>query len=159
MPTTINSGAEAERVGRYSRPEMLADIQKQIERNVAYYASQTGEVIAERIEELNREWSIERCLQANIAGVGLVGGVLGLAGRKKWALLVLGAFGILLHHALQGWDTPIPFLRRLGLRSRKEIDQEIYALRVARGDFKDMSAERLELKPVPTKQIIQAVKA
>lgn len=154
MPTT-----REDRVRRYTRPEILENIEEQIERNVAYYASQSEEVIEQRIEELKREWTIERWLQANAATIGLLGGVLGLAGKRKWALLSAAAFGFLLHHGLQGGSPPIPLLRRLGFRTRSEIDREICALRVARGDFKNVTADRGELKPVPAKEILQAVKA
>ena len=157
MPTTTNTEGKTERGRRYSQSARPEDIEKQIERNVAYYASQADEVIAQRIEELKQEWSIERWLQANVATVGLIGAVLGLAGRRKWAFLAAGAFGFLLYHGLRRWEEPISQLRRLGLRTRVEIDREICALRVARGDFKNVPAERAELKPVPAKEIIQAV--
>lgn len=34
----------------------------------------------------------------------------------------------LLQHGLQGWCPPLPVLRRLGVRTRGEIDREKYAL-------------------------------
>jgi hypothetical protein len=159
MPTTTNAEGRGERARRFTQREILEDIEKQIERNVAYYGSQTEEVIAQRIEELKQEWSIDRLLQAKVATAGLVGGVLGLAGRRKWGLLVAAAFGFLLYNGLRGPDAAVPFLRRLGIRTRSEIDREICALKVARGDFKNVSAERAELKAIPAKEIIQAVSA
>ena len=41
----------------------------------------------------------------------------------------------LFQHAVQGWCPPVPVLRRLGVRTREEIDREKYALKVLRGDF------------------------
>jgi hypothetical protein len=41
----------------------------------------------------------------------------------------------LFQHAVQGWCPPLPVLRRLGVRTREEIDREKYALQVLRGDF------------------------
>jgi len=35
-----------------------------------------------------------------------------------------------LQHGLQGWCPPLPLLRRLGIRTRGEIDREKYALKV-----------------------------
>jgi hypothetical protein len=35
----------------------------------------------------------------------------------------------LLQHALQGWCPPLPILRRMGVRTRGEIDQEKYELK------------------------------
>jgi hypothetical protein len=34
----------------------------------------------------------------------------------------------LLQHGLQGWCPPLPVLRRLGVRTQREIDAEKYAL-------------------------------
>ncbi len=34
-----------------------------------------------------------------------------------------------------GWCPPVPILRRGGLRTRTEINQEKYALKALRGDF------------------------
>jgi len=50
-------------------------------------------------------------------------------------MLTLLASGCLLQHALTGWTPPLPMFRRLGIRSSTEIQQEILALRILRGDF------------------------
>jgi len=41
----------------------------------------------------------------------------------------------LFQHAVQGWCPPVPVFRWLGVRTRQEIDEEKYALKVLRGDF------------------------
>jgi hypothetical protein len=41
----------------------------------------------------------------------------------------------LLQHALQGWCPPVPFFRKRGVRTMREIDTERYALKALRGDF------------------------
>lgn len=46
--------------------------------------------------------------------------------------------GFLLQHALQGWCPPVPVLRRLGFRTQTEIDEERYALKALRGDFREL---------------------
>jgi hypothetical protein len=38
-------------------------------------------------------------------------------------------------HALQGWCLPVPLLRRLGVRTQREIERERFALKALRGDF------------------------
>jgi hypothetical protein len=50
--------------------------------------------------------------------------------------------GFLLQHAVQGWCPPIALFRRIGIRTRREIDAEKHALRVLRGDFDDVAAHR-----------------
>jgi len=160
MSTTFEPALEADRVRRFTPPEMLRKIDEQIEHNVAFYASQPDKVIEERIQELKDEWSINRYLQANVAAVGLFGAVMGLV-SKKWALLTIGAFSFFLFHGLRGWDPRIRALRCLGARTRSEIDRELYALKAARGDFKDITlpAEESAQAPVPVREIIQAVNA
>lgn len=44
----------------------------------------------------------------------------------------------LLHHAGRGWCPPVPIFRRLGVRTRQEIDAERFALKVLRGDLDEL---------------------
>jgi len=44
-------------------------------------------------------------------------------------------FGFFFQHATQGWCPPIPVFRRMGVRTRREINRERYALKALRGDF------------------------
>jgi hypothetical protein len=66
--------------------------------------------------------------------MGLVGLALGLADRR---FLVMPAFVavMLLLHATHGWYPLLPIFRRVGVRSRDEIDRERYGLKALRGDF------------------------
>ena len=94
--------------------------------------------ISERLQELDREWDIERALQLNasvIAGAGLL---LGSRVDRRFLLLPVAVFSFLLQHALQGWCPPLPVLRRIGVRSTREIERHRYALKALRGDFADM---------------------
>jgi hypothetical protein len=105
--------------------------------DVTRYIGADPAFIDQRIHELQREWDIERTLEANAAIVALVGLGLGLTVDRKFLLVPLAAAGFLLQHALQGWCPPLPLLRRAGMRSSAEIHQEIIALRILRGDFLD----------------------
>ena len=50
-----------------------------------------------------------------------------------------------LFHAVEGFDPPLSALRKAGLRSRSEINREIYALKILRDDFDDEpTADRVE---------------
>jgi hypothetical protein len=66
-----------------------------------------------------------------------------LVGGKKWLLVPAVVLPMLFYHAVQGWCPPLPLFRRLGVRTQREIDAEIYALRLLRGDF-DQSEDRVE---------------
>lgn len=43
-----------------------------------------------------------------------------------------------MQHAIQGWCPPLPILRKLNIRTSKEIEQEKYALKIIHGDFDDL---------------------
>ena len=84
-----------------------------------------------RIEVLDREWDVERILEVNAPMLALSGLVLGVTFNKKWLLLPGVVLSFLLQHGLQGWCPPLPILRRLGVRTRGEIDREKYALKAS----------------------------
>jgi hypothetical protein len=91
--------------------------------------------IDERIQQLREEWDIERTLAANAASMSLIGLVLAVTVDRRFLLLPGAVAFFLLQHALQGWCPPLPLFRRLGIRTAREIQDEIIALRILRGDF------------------------
>ena len=103
------------------------------------------------MEALDREWDIERILEANAASLSLLAVFLGLTRDRKWFLLpgVIAAF--LLQHAVQGWCPPLAILRRLGFRTEEEINRERYALKALRGDFSDVEPAVNESEQVAQK--------
>jgi hypothetical protein len=147
--------ATTTRVQLNTAEEINAAIQRRIERNVAFYANASPEMITERLHELDEEWDIERMLEANAASVSLLGVTLGLTSNRIFFLLpgVVAAF--LLQHAVQGWCPPVPILRRMGFRTSSEIDTERYALKALRGDF-DSLRHTGETKPDPNKALAAA---
>jgi hypothetical protein len=91
--------------------------------------------IPDRLVALEREWDIERSLEANAAAIGFVGVLLALM-VDPWFLVVPAVVtAFLFQHALQGWCPPVPILRRLGFRTAREIEEERIALKAIRGDF------------------------
>jgi hypothetical protein len=126
---------ELNRVRRNTPDDILREIDHQIARNIRYYAAQPKDVIRTRIADLQREWSVERWLEANTASIGCITSILALIGGRKWGLLTCSVLGFSLVHALQGFDPPLTFLRKLGVRTRGEIDRELYALKALLGEF------------------------
>jgi hypothetical protein len=126
------------RVPANTAEDINEKIRRNMEENVAYYALAGREAIERRVQELDREWDIERVLEANAAGVSLLGFTFGATRSRLWYLLPALVSGFLLQHAIQGWCPPLELFRRLGFRTRAEIDQERYALKVLRGDFGDL---------------------
>lgn len=123
------------RVADRTDADINARIRRQTEANVAYFAKGGAQAISERLRELDREWDVERLLEANAATIALTGLCLGSLVNRRWFLLPAVVGGFLLQHAVQGWCPPIPVFRRLGMRTQTEIEQERYALKAMRGDF------------------------
>lgn len=87
---------------------------------------------------LDTTWDIERRLGANAAGIMLISTVLAATHSKRWLILSAVVPSFLLEHAIQGWCPPIEVFRRLGARSRNEIDAERTAIKALRGHFVDL---------------------
>ncbi|MBL8689275.1 MAG: DUF2892 domain-containing protein [Rhodospirillaceae bacterium] len=123
------------RVADNTAPELNDAIRRRTEANLAYFAQHPDEIQA-RLDELDREWDIERVLETQASSLTLLGTVLGATVNKRFLILpaVVGAF--FLQHALQGWCPPVPVLRRLGVRTQSEIEAERHALKALRGDFR-----------------------
>lgn len=134
-----------DRVRENTAEEINRRIDREIDIRVRGYAEKTAEEITKRIEELEREWDIERLLETNASALAFTGLVLGVTRSRKWLLVPGIVLPFLFQHAIQGWCPPIPLLRRMGVRTREEIDREKYALKVLRGDFnKSESLPRAE---------------
>ena len=132
---------ESDRIRAHTDPEILSEIDRQIEERVRFYAGQTKGIITLRIEELEREWDIERWLETNVSALALAGLLLAVVHSRKWLALTGGVMGFLLQHSLHGWSPPVPFLRRAGIRTRSEIDRERFALKALRGDFERIASQ------------------
>ncbi|WP_299700394.1 hypothetical protein [uncultured Pontibacter sp.] len=138
---------------RESTPDSLNErVDSSIRQSIARYKGRSKEEISERIRELDQEWSVERTLQVNAATLALSGTLLGAFVNKRWFLMPGIVTTFLLQHGIQGWCPPLPIMRGLGIRSRREIDEERYALKALRGDFDDISP-----KSSPT-QILDTVR-
>lgn len=103
-------------------------IQKDIQESIAHFRGKSPAEIQQRIDELDQEWDTERVLEANASTLVIVGSVLAATVNKRWNILtgMVGTF--LLQHAIQGWCPPLTVIRRMGVRTTEEIDQEKEAL-------------------------------
>jgi len=116
------------RVRRASSDRINRQIDQLTDANIARYRRMSPEVIQRRIAALDKEWDVERVLEVNASTLALTGLILGLSKSAKWFIVPGVVLPFLLQHALQGWCPPLPILRRLGIRTRGEIDREKYAL-------------------------------
>lgn len=124
-----------DRVRANTPPEINQAIDIEIAATVRFYASKTNYEINKKIKELDFEWDIERYLEANAAIFTFIGTVLGFKKSRKWFTLPLIVSIFLFQHALQGWCPPVSLFRRLGIRTRQEIEMEKYALKALHEDF------------------------
>lgn len=110
-------------------------IRHQTEGNIPYFSRKGGSETDRQLEELDREWDVERLLETNASSLALLGVGLGAFVDRRFFMLPAIVTGFLLQHAIQGWCPPIPVFRRMGIRTAREIDIERYALKVIRGDL------------------------
>lgn len=129
----MNTPPTTERVPAHTAEHVNRDILVQTECSIRYHAVHSEE-IDDRLRELDGEWDVERVLEANASSLAL-GGILLSVFNKKLLFLSAAVLAFLHQHAQQGWCPPLPVLRRLGVRTRTEIEYERYALKLLRGDF------------------------
>lgn len=130
----------ARRVEQNSDPAINEAIRERTDAEVVRLEGASDEEIAHRLRELDREWDIERTLQANASVLAVAGVLLGAKVNRWFLLLPTAVFSFLGNHALQGWCPPVPLFRRLGVRTQREIERERYALKALRGDFDTVPA-------------------
>lgn len=87
-----------------------------MEERLAYYETHPDQIDT-RLAELDREWDIERTLEANASTLAFTGTMLAATGDRRWLALPAIVTGFLFQHAIQGWCPPLQILRRLGFRT------------------------------------------
>jgi hypothetical protein len=153
---TVMQPYETDRVRRHTSPDINARIDDEIRASISDYAGASREALTRRIDTLDREWDIERVLEANAAGFTLAGLALSQVHSRRWLWLSTVVAGFLLQHALQGWCPPIAVFRRLGVRTRREIDREKYGLKALRGDFEPIAGVHPTRDPDTVSRAIEA---
>ena len=128
-----------DRVRENTSEDVNLEIDQVAESQIRKFASMGRDEMTRRIDELDREWDIERVLETNASVIALSGLILGATHNKKWLIVPGIVTTFLFQHAVQGWCPPVPLFRRLGVRTRREIDEEKYALKAIRGDFDGVS--------------------
>lgn len=124
----------SDRVASQTPASFNEAIQREIDESIRFHAAHPERIEA-RLAELDREWDIERALEANASTLAFGGVILGATVDKRWLILPAVVTAFLFQHAMQGWCPPLPVLRKMGFRTVREIDTERYALKALRGDF------------------------
>lgn len=133
------------RVEMHTPPEVNDRIHKQTIADLYKYRDADEEAVTERIRQLDREWNTERVLEANASTLIVISTLLAYKKSRYW-LLLTGTVGyFLLQHAVQGWCPPLSVIRRRGVRTAEEIENEKLALRLMRGDFNKTTTNPFEI--------------
>jgi hypothetical protein len=135
MNPDIAFAATATRVAANTAESTNRRLRQRTQHSIERYAAAGPAAIDARLQELQREWDVERAIETEAPLMILAGVALGAAVDRRFLGLSAFAAGMLLVHSLQGWYPLLPLFRRLGLRTTREIAEEIYALKAARGDF------------------------
>ena len=128
IPSTID------RVPQQTAAHINEQIRRQTDANIARTLTAGPAAIRQRLDELDREWDIERLLETNASSAILVGSALGAFVDKRFFAIPAVIAAFLLQHAIQGWCPPLPVFRRLGVRTADEINREREALKRALGE-------------------------
>lgn len=124
-----------DRVREHTHDGRLREIDAELRDRVERYRHADGAELDERIRELEHESDMERVLATNASLLGLSGLLAGTLLDRRYLALPVVVLSFLLHHARRGWCPPVPVFRRLGVRTRQEIDAERFALKTLRGDL------------------------
>jgi len=109
-----------------------------MEKRLACLADAGPQAISDRLNQLEREWSAGRMTKA-VLGVLIVAGLGLTAFVSPWWLILPAIGGFFLLQYLFGRSSWLgATFREMGFRSGSDIDQERFALRALRGDFKHL---------------------
>lgn len=132
-PSTVKS---YDRVRSHTPAHINNRIDQATMKRIWHYARQPSQALTPRIEQLDREWDIERLIEVNAAGISIAGVLMSAFKRRRiWLLIPAVVLSLLLQHSVTRKTIPVLLLRHLGVRTRREIEAEKYAMRMLRGDF------------------------
>jgi hypothetical protein len=154
-PGNAFSQAHTDRIRRLTFKSDLDRIDQGIRDSVRRHANLDQAAISRRIEELDREWPVERALMAGAGTFVWLGLILGGIVKRRLTAISAVAGAMLILFAIFGWVPPVLFIRRFGFRTRGEIDSERIALKILRGDFNGID----EGQPDPETRVERALKA
>ncbi|HEY6725002.1 MAG TPA: DUF2892 domain-containing protein [Polyangiaceae bacterium] len=141
-----------DRVRDHTAPKVNERIDALTRASIDRTLNQGPSAIEHRLAELDEEWDIDRALMVNFAVAGGLSFAVGLARYanssmlgppRKGMLYFFGAqLSFLLLHGLVGWCPPASLFRRLGLRTKGEIEAERHVLLQRRPPSSDTPPRR-----------------
>ncbi len=123
-----------DRVREHSAEAVNRRIDQRTESSVNTATRGGRDTVQRRLTELDYEWDVDRALMLNFAVLGAASFAVGmrryanspmLGPRRKGFLYLFGAqLAFLAMHAVVGWCPPSALFRRLGFRTKPEIEAE-----------------------------------
>lgn len=150
---------DRDRVREHTAGYVNARIDDAMRDRLFHYSTCSDTEITARLDELDGEWDIERYIEVLAPTLALTGVGLGLLRGRRWLALPGVVLSFLIQHALQGWCPPVAALRRAGVRTRREIDEERYALKALRGDFSGLPPDAPRNRVTRVDAVLDAVRS
>jgi hypothetical protein len=105
-----------------------------------------------RLRDLEREWDTDRVIETEAALNGLAGLLFGMLVHSRALALPGIVASMVFLYAVTGRYPLLPLLRRLGVRTAREIARERYAVKALRGDFAELVKGATGVRRTPTGQ-------
>ena len=129
-------------VRTHTPDQMNRKIDARVEQCVQHMAEQMDRpTISRYLEKLEREWDLNRVVTVAASAVTVLGLALAAKDGKGWRVVSGVAAGLLLQHGLLGFGPLAELVRLMGVRTRREMDLEKFALKALRGDFERIPHE------------------
>jgi hypothetical protein len=116
------------KISSSSPDDVNTSIDQKTRDNILWYSREDPDVIAARMSDLDKEWDIERLLILNASVITLASIFLGITKNRLWYIAPVVVSFFLGQQGIQGWCPPVALFRKAGVRTRREIDMEKYAL-------------------------------
>lgn len=123
----ISAQQHYDRVREMTPEKVNQKLDQATERMVRAVSSEGPHAIRHRLDELDREWDIDRVLMVNFA-LFVFPQLLMAKKNRNWLWGPIFQTPFLFMHAVLGWCPPSLWFRPLGFRTRKEIQSEREAL-------------------------------
>jgi hypothetical protein len=119
----VEDPRRVDRIREHTASSVLDRIDARTARRIFRAARGGPDGLERRIAEVDKEWDVDRWLQLVFAAGTMVSSV---KGRKSviWRAILHAQQGFLMLDAMVGWCPPVEVLRRIGIRTQKEIDTE-----------------------------------
>lgn len=140
------------RVALSTNPNTNKNIRNNTLRRINIYKNSSDKILSDNVDKLNHEWDVERVLEASAAFVVLGSTIMGLKTNKKYWFLMSGTAGLfLMQHSLQGWCPPVSLVRKFGIRTSEEINNEKIVYKLLKGDFVNKTSDVEDLLNIAEK--------